>query len=142
LVENGKKQIKIKPAYYVNYTKFTDKETVVSLRNLTEQKYNIKHDLKKFEAQLKTEKELLNLDKQDLLLKTDFEAKGITNQKKRDAYVNKDPEIQKREKKIKIKQVEVDAQRVDYEIACDELENYRLLIRLEIAARNEAATEV
>lgn len=104
-------------------------------------KYDVKCRLQKKEAQLKTQKDLLNIDKQDLLLNTDFKAKGITNQAGRNAYVDKNSAIMERKEKIEKKQADVDKLRLDYEWACDELENYKLLIRLEIS-RRQAGNEL
>ena len=123
------------------YMIFGDKEIVHGLNDLMCVKYDVKCRLGKKEAQLKTQKDLLNIDKQDLLLNTDFKSKGITNQAGRNAYVDKNSAIMERKEKIEKKQADVDKLRMDYEWACDELENYRLLIKLEISRRGLESVE-
>lgn len=139
-----------------NYNEFGDSDIALTLRCLTEQKSLIKLDVQQAEDNLSLLREDLkkvtqNLKdkKEDLLLNTDFEALKITNQPKRNAYVNKHEDVKKIEKEItdyethiKEAQKNVQYSQNRYDMITEEQSNYKLLIRLEISRRQTAQETV
>lgn len=119
----------------VDYEIFGDKKVVNSLNEITTRKIGAKSELNKFERELLKEQKGLKAKREALLLCVDFREKGITNQAGRNAYVEKQQIIKEFKENIDELKNYVDSLRLDYEAACDELSNYRLLIRLEISRR-------
>lgn len=121
-----------------NYKEFGDKDIVLTLRCLTEQKALIKLDVQQAERKLNLLHQDLKDKKQELLLNTDFKAEGITNQAGRDAFISKDKEVVNLQNLIKEQEKNVEYSRNKYDMITDELSNYKLLIRLEISRRQTA----
>lgn len=125
----------------VNYESFGDKKVVNSLSEITTRKIGAKNELNKFERELLKEQKGLKAKREALLLCVDFKEKGITNQAGRNAYVEKQQIIKEFKENIDELKNYVGSLRLDYESACDELSNYRLLIRLEISRRGLKSVE-
>jgi hypothetical protein len=120
---------------FVTYKEFGDDDIVLSLRELTEQKYDVKDQLNMAEHDLINEEMGLKAKRQALLLVTDFKSKNITNQAGRDAYVEKQNIVKEYKEGIEVLKKRVEQFKGEYELICDTLSNYRLLIRLEISRR-------
>ena len=114
-----------------NYKEFGDKDIVLTLRCLTEQKALIKLDVQEAERKLNCLHTDLKDKKQELLLNTDFKAEGITNQAGREAFMSKDKEVVNLQNLIKEQEKNVEYSRNKYDMITDEQSNYKLLIRLE-----------
>lgn len=150
-----KHELSGKPVFR-NYKEFGDKDIVLTLRCLTEQKSLIKLDVQEAENNLSILREdlkgitqSLKDKKEDLLLNTDFEALNITNQPKRNAYVNKHEDVKKIEKEIKDYKMNITEAQKNvqysqnrYDMITEEQSNYKLLIRLEISRRQTAQETV
>lgn len=118
---------------FVTYKEFQDDDIVLSLRELTEQKHEVKRELEDVEHKHNALTKRINKKKEEILFKTDFKSKGITNQTGRTSYANN--KVSAEQLQLDLLQKEVDAKRIEYSEVSDDLSNYKLMIQLEISRR-------
>lgn len=118
---------------FVTYKEFKDDDIVLSLRELTEQKYDVKSELEDAERRYNALTKRINKKKEEILFKTDFKSKGITNQQGRTSYANN--KVNAEQLQLDLLKKEVDEKRLEYSGVSEDLSNYKLLINLEISRR-------
>jgi hypothetical protein len=118
---------------FVTYKEFKDDDIVLSLRELTEQKYDVKSELEDAERRYNALTKRINKKKEEILFKTDFKSKGITNQQGRTSYANN--KVNAEQLQLDLLKKEVDEKRLEYSEVSEDLSNYKLMINLEISRR-------